>query len=63
MNATTRMIRLAEVMELTGLSKSSIYRLEKLGQFVPRVKMSARATGWSLAAINKWMENRPPSLA
>jgi prophage regulatory protein len=63
MNATTPMIRLPEAIQLTGLSKSSIYRLEKLGQFVPRVKLSARATGWSLAAINSWMENRAASLA
>ena len=63
MNAMTRMIRLPEVMELAGLSKSLIYRLEKLGRFMPRVKLSARATGWSPAAINDWMENRPESLA
>lgn len=38
--------RLPEVQHLSGMSRSSIYRLESLGQFPKRVKLSQRAVGW-----------------
>ncbi len=35
-----RIMRLEEVKQITGLSKTSIYRLEKSGDFPTRVKIS-----------------------
>lgn len=52
-------IRLREVERLTGLSKSSIYRLEALSDFPKRVKLSARASAWKASEVTKWLSDRP----
>lgn len=59
MSAIQSLIRLPEVRRLTGLSKSSIYRLEREGLFVSRVRLSTRATAWPLNAVLSWIEARP----
>jgi prophage regulatory protein len=54
-----RLIRLPEVLYLTGLSRSALYRLEKAGAFTGRVRLSARAAAWKLDAVQEWIESRP----
>lgn len=44
--ATPRMLRLPEVMRLTGLGRDAIYRLGREGQFPRARKLSAHATAW-----------------
>ena len=39
-------LRLNEVMELTGLGKATIYQLQRARDFPHRVKMTAQAVGW-----------------
>jgi len=51
--------RLREVIRQTGLSKSSIYRLEQEDRFPKRVRISARASGWRADEITRWCETRP----
>jgi prophage regulatory protein len=48
-----------EVSRVTGLSRSSIYRLEALGQFPSRVKLSECASGWHSEEVQAWIESRP----
>lgn len=50
--------RLPEVEDLTGLSRSSIYRLESLNLFPPRLKLGPRAVGWSRESIERWCKSR-----
>jgi prophage regulatory protein len=50
--------RLPEVEQVTGLSRSSIYRLEAHG-FPKRVKLGQRAVGWPREAVLHWCANRP----
>lgn len=52
-------LRLPEVIRLTGLSRSSIYRLESLGQFPSRVKLSESASGWRSEEVQEWINTRP----
>lgn len=52
-------IRLREVERITGLSKSSIYRLEALGIFPKRVKLSERASAWKASEISRFLAERP----
>jgi prophage regulatory protein len=54
-----RLIRLPEVIARTGLSRSSIYRLEKQGRFVSRVRLGERAIAWRLEEVAAWIEGRP----
>jgi prophage regulatory protein len=59
MDATQSLIRLPEVRRLIGLSRSTIYRLEREGRFVSRVRLSDRATAWPLKSVLAWIEARP----
>lgn len=52
-------IRLPEVIRLTGLARSSIYRLEQQQLFPTRVRLSVRAVGWNLSEVTAWLEARP----
>ena len=53
-----RLIRLAEVEILTGLKKSSLYSLTRAGKFVTPIRLSARCTAWSHAAVQAWIQAR-----
>lgn len=53
-----RMLRLNEVEHLTGLRKSSLYRLIQESKFPRGIRLSARATAWSLNAVSAWIEAR-----
>lgn len=52
------MLRRGDLQEITGLSSSTISRLESKGQFPARVKLSAKRVGWPLAEVEKWVEER-----
>ena len=54
-----RLIRRQEVEKLTGLSRSTIYRLRKLGKFPEQVRIGPRAVGWSLSEILAYIRSRP----
>lgn len=53
-----RLIRLDEVIRLVGLSRSTLWRLERAGQFPRRVQLSARAVGWQADEIELWAQSR-----
>lgn len=52
-----KLIRLNDVLEITGLSKSQIYALIAEQKFVRQVKIS-RSSRWSLDAVNAWVDAR-----
>ena len=51
-------LRWPRVRQLTGLSRSTVWRLEKNGQFPARRKLSANSVGWSLIELQEWMQSR-----
>jgi prophage regulatory protein len=53
-----RLIRIGEVINRTGLGRTSIYVMAKRGDFPRPVKLGPRASAWSTAAINSWIEAR-----
>ena len=50
--------RLPAVLEITGLSKATIYRLIGRGDFPPRVQLSPRCVGWRVGDVDEWLEKR-----
>jgi prophage regulatory protein len=52
-------LRLPEVMRLTGLGRSTIYRLLAVGQFPSPVQLSVRAVGWRRSDVDHWTAERP----
>lgn len=53
-------LRLPDVMRLTGLGRSTIYRLLAAGQFPAPVQLSVRAVGWRRSDVDHWTAERPP---
>ena len=57
-HATTQWWRLSRVMEETGLSRSTIYRMMKSGTFPKsRTMTSPKATIWLQSEIVEWKAN------
>ena len=55
---TEIILRERKVLEITGLSRTTIWRQEKKGNFPLRRKISDRAVGWLKSEILTWLENR-----
>lgn len=53
-----QIVRAKEVVELTGLSRTTIWRLEKAGDFPSRVQLGIGAIGWLKADILQWISSR-----
>lgn len=54
------LLRLPQVKEMTGLSKSSIYQYEQEGRFPSRVGIGNRSVAWRQAEVAAWIESRKP---
>ncbi len=55
---TNEMWRLPQVMKVTGLSKPSVYRFVKKGNFPKQYRLGERAVAWRSDEIKKWIETR-----
>ena len=53
------LLRLPAVMHVTGLSRSTLYRLISCEQFPRPVRLGPRAVGWRRADLDAWSEARP----
>jgi len=49
-------LRLKEVMQVTGLGRSVIYKKIKEGLFPQQIKLTERSSGWVESEINNWIE-------
>ena len=57
-----RMMRIPEVVQVTGLSKTTIWRRIKSGDFPPPVRlgnMETRSVGWPESKVEGWLSSRP----
>lgn len=55
-------LRTHEVTQLTGLSRTTIWRLERGGTFPSRVRLSANSVGWVEDEVRDWVNCRPRGL-
>ena len=53
-----RILRLPEVMDRVGLSKSMIYKLIGYDDFPKPVKLSLRSSGWIESEVDEWFAER-----
>lgn len=53
-----KVLRLWEVLEVTGLSRASVYRLMKEGMFPLQIKLGPRSAGWICSEIMEWIQIR-----
>ena len=50
-------LRLPAVQLKTGLSRSTIYRLEADGEFPKRIRLGKNSVGWALAEVDEYLGN------
>jgi len=56
-----RILRIRDVVQLTGISRASIWRLERAGQFPNRISLLGGRVGWYAQEIQKWIRSRRTS--
>ena len=54
-----KLLRRRQVEEITGMRRSSIYRLMQTGDFPPPVRVGPAAVRWRESDITGWMESLP----
>ena len=53
-----RLLRLAQVIECTGIRKTKLYEMQSQGKFPMRVKITEHAVGWVENDVQAWLANR-----
>ena len=54
-----KFLRIRQVMQLTGLSRMTIYRLELAGKFPKRRQLSQNSVAWLESDVTAWAVSRP----
>jgi len=52
-------LRMSAVTRMTGLGRSTIYRLVAQDKFPSPVRLASRAVGWRRSDLERWSEARP----
>lgn len=52
-----RLLRISEVINLTGLPKSTIYLKIKNNEFPNQVSIGSRSVAWVESEVNEWIGN------
>lgn len=53
-----RMLRIAEVLRITGVSTATLYRWIKDGHFPAPVKLGPNSVGWRASVVRNWIDSR-----
>jgi prophage regulatory protein len=57
-NSNLQVLRLPQVIQITGLCRSLIYQLEADDRFPRRIRIGSRAVGWLHDEIQQWLTDR-----
>ncbi|MBE8575827.1 MULTISPECIES: helix-turn-helix transcriptional regulator [Vibrio] len=52
-----RLIRMREVLDKTGLSKATLYRLIAAGKFPASIQIACRAVAWEESQVDEYLLN------
>jgi prophage regulatory protein len=53
---SARIKRIGEATAYVGLSRSTVYRLLKLGQFPTPLRLSENSVGWDTSSLDDWLD-------
>jgi prophage regulatory protein len=57
-SAPIRILRLAQVIDMTGLGKTKIYELQAQGRFPMSVRITTHSVGWVEHEVQAWLTGR-----
>lgn len=55
---TNKILRLPKVVEITGMSKTTIYRWINASQFPKPINLSSASVGWLETDIDDWIQSK-----
>lgn len=58
-----QVLRISQVSEMVGLSRTTIWRRERAGDFPERIDLGGRSVGWRADEVQAWLEGRPRGLS
>ena len=58
-----RILKLKEIEGITALSRTTMWRLERAGNFPARIHLSDNSVGWDEAEVLAWVASRPRGLS
>lgn len=58
MQQDTKLFRLPQVIEITGLARSTIYVKIKAGEFPQPINLGPRAVAWRSTDVAGWINSR-----
>ena len=56
--SSVRLLRLAQVMQQTGLRKTKLYQLQATGSFPMRIQFTSTSVGWIEHEVRQWILQR-----
>ncbi|KXJ57138.1 MAG: hypothetical protein AXW17_13185 [Colwellia sp. Phe_37] len=56
-----QILKVSEVIKRTGLSRTTLWRLERDGKFPRSIKLSVNRVGWRENEVDEWIESCPIS--
>lgn len=56
-----QILDVSQVQQMVGLSKPTIYRLMKVGEFPRPIRLSQCRVAWRLIDLENWLHSRPIS--
>ncbi len=57
--APSKYIRLGQVLDLTGVSKTTVWRWVREGRFPKPFKLGLNCSAWRLDEVEQWLSSRP----
>ena len=54
-----QILRVADLQDQLNLSRTTIWRLRRAGEFPQPIRLSANAVGWHAHDIDEWLAKRP----
>lgn len=58
LNEALKVLRLNQVKDLAGMSRSLIYKLIGEGKFPKQIKLGSRSVGWYAHEVEDWLKSR-----
>ena len=57
---TDQILRMPAVIEATGLSRTTVWRMSRRGDCPAPVRLTGRHVGWKRSDIERWIDTREP---
>ena len=58
MEQNLKIIRKPAIFSKVGLSDPTIWRLERIGEFPKRIKLSSNSVGWLSTEVDQWLQKK-----